>query len=164
MIDNNTQNPSKNSLNRLNEDDKESLQSKTPTFTAVNLLVVEDCPDTRDAIELILSHIGISCEFAPNGLECIRLVLAQEVRNIDYDLILIDLNLPDMDGCDIAAVLRKHGYQKPLVAITGTASLERQRASVHLGFDRFLAKRNFAETIIPTISELLMNEQKDLLL
>lgn len=146
------------------ESSSKLVKSKGNALSEVLILVVEDCPDTREAISLILDHLGVTSEYVVNGVECIQAVLAQQRRNETYDLILVDLNLPDMDGCDIAAVLRKHGYTKPLIAMTGTASLERQRSSVHLGFDRFLAKRNFADTILPAIKELVVNDQKDLLL
>ena len=68
----------------------------------VNILVVDDRPDKLLALEAILTDLGENIVCASSGKEALRCLLQQ-----DFAVILLDVNMPGMDGFDTAALIRK---------------------------------------------------------
>lgn len=118
------------------------------------VLLAEDCEDTQALFRLMLTKGGVDVKVVANGHECVEEALAACHRGEPYDVILVDLNMPELDGCSSAQHLRQRGYQYPIVAITSGPSLFDMRRSMHSGCDGFLAKTTIAETIWPTLHSL----------
>src|SRR5947199_461669 len=81
----------------------------------VNILVVDDRPDKLLALEAVLEDLGQNIVRAYSGREALRQVLAQE-----FAVILLDVNMPDMDGFETASVIRqrKNSEHTPIIFIT----------------------------------------------
>jgi two-component system CheB/CheR fusion protein len=97
------------------------------TSRAGQILVVEDDPEVRDLIEILLKDEGYVTAAAPDGAEALALV---ERGTIRPDLILADYNLPNgMDGLAVAASLRRYLHREiPVIILTGDISTETLRS------------------------------------
>ena len=84
----------------------------------VNILVVDDLPDKLLAMDLVLQQPGLNIVQAQSGREALRRLLGQ-----DYAVILLDVNMPEIDGFETAALLRqyKRSADTPIIFITSFA-------------------------------------------
>jgi signal transduction histidine kinase/CheY-like chemotaxis protein len=80
---------------------------------AGRVLVAEDVEHLRSLIEIYMRELGLECRTVPNGFEAV-----EEALGGDFDVLLLDMEMPVMDGFEAARVLRERGYQKPIVALT----------------------------------------------
>ena len=99
------------------------------------ILLVEDDPIVADVIIALLRRQGHAVVHATHALEALTL-LSQHA----FDLALLDLDLPGIDGIALAAQLRAMGFDRPLVALTARADGDAQTDTQAAGFDGFLRK------------------------
>ena len=79
------------------------------------ILLAEDCPDTRSLIQTLLLKTQVSLVVVNNGEQAVQRALAE-----DFDLVLMDMQMPLMDGYRAVEVLRQRGYTKPIIAFTAS--------------------------------------------
>ena len=113
----------------------------------VRILVAEDGYDNQRLIEAILKKVGAEVETVENG----RLALAK-AESKPFDLILMDMNMPEMDGYEATRTLRDHGYAKPILALTANAMSEDSRQCVAAGCNEYMAKPINQRQLIQTIA------------
>jgi len=103
----------------------------------INVLVVEDNPLNMELIVEILKSSGFLVSGAINGEEAIKMV-----ENEHYDLILMDIELPGMDGISAIKIIKsKPGYNKvPNIALTAFAMKGDREKFLAAGFDDYIAK------------------------
>jgi CheY-like chemotaxis protein len=99
------------------------------------VLVVDDSVDLRLLMRRYLNRQGASVETSENGKEAVETALRDP-----FDIILMDIKMPVMDGYEATALLREKGYKKPIVALTAQASVDGQQKSYEMGFDGYLSK------------------------
>ena len=92
--------------------------------TPVRILVVDDEPDIRNILHILLSSRGYEVDEAENGLRAVELVRAQP----DYDLIILDIMMPGMDGVSACAEIRRHSVA-PILFPTTSCSCGLTRSS-----------------------------------
>jgi signal transduction histidine kinase len=80
---------------------------------AGKVLVAEDVEHLRQLVELYMDKLGLDCVAVSNGFEAVEAAMAG-----DFDILLLDMEMPVMDGFEAARVLRERGYSKPIVALT----------------------------------------------
>lgn len=105
------------------------------------VLLAEDCPDTVVLLSYMLQNLGIEALVAKDGQECINLALEQHRVGRPFDLILLDINMPLLNGNEATKKLRREGYEKPIVAMTADATVGGQGESLFFGFDSYVSKR-----------------------
>jgi len=98
-------------------------------------LVVEDDASAWQGVEFILRSAGIMADQSDTGEEALDLA-----RRYDYDIILLDLKLPDMDGCDVIRRLRAGRIDTPVMVLSGSFKPEAKAQALQLGADDFLSK------------------------
>jgi two-component system, cell cycle response regulator CtrA len=98
-------------------------------------LVIEDDASAWRGVEVILRSAGIIAEQTDSGEEALDLA-----RRYDYDIILLDLKLPDMDGCDVIRRLRAGRIDTPVMVLSGSFKPEAKAQTLQLGADDFLSK------------------------
>lgn len=108
------------------------------------VLVVEDAVDNQRLLKLILQSFGTEVEVVENGqLAVDRLLHQGDFADADargFDVVLMDMQMPVMDGYEATQVLRKRGYTRPIVAVTAHV-LERERQKCFTaGCDDYLSK------------------------
>jgi len=116
----------------------ETSELSIPEFKNVHLLLAEDSATNRKVIETSLSKMGLEVEAAENGLEAVNLAMENH-----YDLILMDLAMPEMDGLEATRRIRgKDGKNKNtrIVAITANAFEEDRERCFAAGMDDFVSK------------------------
>src|SRR5690606_12737033 len=106
--------------------------SKMPG-TEKQILLVEDNEDAREVTGLLLEHLGWEVLTASCGADA--LLIAQSKHPT---LVLLDINLPDMDGYALAIALRKAGLKSTVVALSGSPPDESRAQEA--GFDQHLMK------------------------
>lgn len=102
---------------------------------AGNILLAEDNEINQRLIKLNLEKMGARVTTADNGKEAI--VMAQAA---DFDLVLMDMQMPVMDGLEAVTTLRSMGYSRPIVALTANAMQEDRNNCLKAGCNEFLTK------------------------
>lgn len=101
----------------------------------VKILLAEDTEDTRLLISLFLNRAGANVDVAVNGLDAYNKATAGE-----YDLVLMDIQMPIMDGYIVTKKLRSEGFSKPIIALTAHAMINERQRSINAGCDEHLTK------------------------
>jgi two-component system cell cycle response regulator DivK len=106
---------------------------------AYNILYVEDNPDNMLLVKRVLQARGYRVLEAPNGMDGLSIAEGQEV-----DLILLDINLPDITGYEVARRLRRSGKSElayvPIIAITANALKGDAEKALEAGCDVYMSK------------------------
>lgn len=105
------------------------------TLNGVSVLVAEDNQVNQLLARKILEQTGATVETAENGKVAVELVVANA-----YDIILMDVQMPLMDGIEATQLLRDKGCQVPIIALTANNSESDKSACLHAGMSDFLAK------------------------
>ena len=107
------------------------------------ILIIEDDPTTSKSMQLMLTYANLNVYTTDLGEEGIDLA-----KMYDYDLILLDLNLPDMNGHEVLRQLRLSRIETPIMAVTGDDSTESKIKFFGLGGDDYLTKPFHREELI----------------
>ena len=110
-------------------------RNSTPQFQGLRALVVDDVIANQKLIALILTRGGASLTLASNGQEACDLVVSQP-----FDVILLDMQMPIMDGYEAARKLRLAGITTPIVALTANAMKGDREKCLEAGCTDFISK------------------------
>ena len=116
----------------------------------MRVLVIEDDPTTAESIELILRKADLNTYVTDSGEEGIELA-----KLYDYDLILLDLSLPDMDGYDVLRKLRLSRIGTPTLILTGQDGIDSKLKGFSVGADDYLTKPFDREELIARIHAIV---------
>jgi len=114
------------------------------------ILVVEDDRLNQRVARAFLSRLGHDAVIASDAMEALAALAERR-----FDLVLMDLQLPHMDGLTATRKIRATGNTVPIVALTALAMQGDRRACLQAGMDGFLTKPLELEVLKQTISELL---------
>jgi two-component system OmpR family response regulator len=115
------------------------------------ILVVDDDPDTLKLIDLTLRTAGNQVRLASGGEECLALM-----RKESFDLVLLDIMMPDISGFDVVRTM--HGESEslpPIVFLTARDRLEDQEVGLGLGAQRYLVKPISRGKLLDVIQEVI---------
>ncbi|QNM62122.1 Histidine kinase/response regulator hybrid protein [Xanthomonas hortorum pv. vitians] len=118
------------------------------------ILLVEDDPTIAEVIVGLLRSQGHSVVHAPHGLAALT-----EAADNTFDLALLDLDLPGLDGFALARQLRVFGYDMPLIAVTARSDEAAEPTAEQAGFDSFLRKPLTGDMLADTIAEALRSKR-----
>ena len=116
----------------------------------MRVLLVEDDPTTSRSIELMLSHANLNVYCTDLGEEGIDLA-----KLYDYDLILLDLNLPDMNGHEVLRQLRMAKIDTPILILSGSDDTDNKIKSFGFGADDYLTKPFHREELVARIHAII---------
>jgi signal transduction histidine kinase len=108
---------------------------KTLALSGLAVLVVDDAPDNVALITAYLSREGATVKSASDGCQGVELALSEE-----YDVVLMDIQMPILGGHAATKKLRAANYLKPIIALTAQAMKEEQNKCFESGFTEFLTK------------------------
>jgi len=119
------------------------------------VLLAEDGADVRLLVGLVLEQLGLRVDQAENGCIAYEMAVQSLAEERPYDLILMDIQMPVLDGCEAARRLRRDGWQGPIVALTAHAlSGDRQRC-LEAGCDDYLPKPMTTESLLDAVQRYL---------
>ncbi|RYZ51738.1 MAG: response regulator, partial [Proteobacteria bacterium] len=118
----------------------------------LRILVADDSTDNQMLVKRILTKHGASVELANNGEEAIEKGMSAE-----FDLVLMDLQMPKVDGYEATRSLRAKGFKKPIIALTAHAMLEERIKTKEAGCNAHLTKPINSVELIETIKSLSRN-------
>jgi signal transduction histidine kinase len=121
-----------------------------PLAETLDLLLVEDDAVVAEVVCGLLGRLGHRVVHAPHGLAALA-----ELEIARFDLALLDLDLPGIDGLALARLIRGKGLAMPLVALTARADAEAEPAARAAGMDGFLRKPVTAEILAEAIASAL---------
>src|SRR5947208_4984739 len=101
----------------------------------MRVLLIEDDSATAQSIELMLKSEGFNVYTTDLGEEGVDLG-----KIYDYDLILLDLNLPDMSGMDVLRTLRVGKINTPIMILSGSAEIDTKMKTFSIGPDDYMTK------------------------
>lgn len=101
----------------------------------MRVLLVEDDPSTARSIELALASYGIVCDTATLGEEGLEIG-----KLYDYDIIILDLMLPDIDGYEVLRRFRSEKIKTPILILSGLASSDQKVKGLGIGADDYVTK------------------------
>jgi Amt family ammonium transporter len=104
------------------------------------ILLVEDSPDNRRLIDLMLRRAGFSVSFANDGQEGLSEALVAHAAGEPFDLILMDMQMPVVDGYTATRRLRQIGYTGPIVALTAHSLAGERERCLQAGCDAYATK------------------------
>ena len=116
----------------------------------MRVLLVEDDPATSRSIEMMLTHANLNVYATDLGEEGVDLA-----KLYDYDLILLDLDLPDMDGHEVLRQLRLARVETPILILTGSDDTENKIKGFGFGADDYLTKPFHREELVARIHAII---------
>lgn len=114
------------------------------------VLVVDDIPTNRDVALGLLNKLGLTCAGAVNGLEALDILAISP-----FDLVLMDMQMPKMDGLEATRRLRERGFAAPIIGLTANAFESDHRACIEAGMNAHLAKPLTLAKLVNVLAEHL---------
>lgn len=134
---------------------KNGAASNNPTQSEnkITVLVAEDGEDNQRLIVHHLSRAGMKVIVANNGLEAVNLAVAAQKQSSAPDVILMDMQMPIMDGYEATLKLRELGWRGAIVAITAHAMTGDRERCTRAGCDDYLTKPINSKALIQTVQK-----------
>jgi signal transduction histidine kinase len=135
----------------------ETPPQKDADLNGVRILFVEDCVDNQRLIHAILTKCGAHIDLAENGLLGVRAV---EDSQDPYDLILMDVQMPVMNGYDATRAIRAGGFVGPIVALTAHAMATDRSRCLASGCDEYETKPITRARFLAKIASLVKSARQ----
>lgn len=149
----------------LGESEKTDIKTKYGELNPheMSVLVVDDDTIALEHARLVLGQIGISCEITQTGYEAVEKVKIRHTRQDDYDLILVDWRMPQMDGVETTRRIREIvGYDTPIIILTSFNWDEIEEKAREAGVDTFVSKPLFAGMVMDEFREAFRRKNEKL--
>ncbi len=127
----------------------QEVKSKSISFDTLHLLMAEDNDVNSLVLGKIIKKWGFTYDRVLNGLEAV-----EAVKNNSYDCILMDIQMPEMDGFEATTEIKKFS-DIPVIALTAAAKLEIMEKIDEIGFEGFVAKPIDAAELLKRIKEVI---------
>jgi PAS domain S-box-containing protein len=125
------------------------------------LLLAEDGPDNQRLIAHLLRVAGAEVILAENGQLAVERVLAAQQAGTPCDVVLMDIQMPIMDGYEATRQLRRAGYTRPVIALTAHALIEDRQKCLDAGCDDYLSKPVNRSTLLDVVASWVRCVQAD---
>ena len=120
------------------------------------ILVAEDNPVNQMLIIELIKERGIDVNIVENGIEAL-----EELNKNEYDLVLMDVNMPKMDGIEATKKLRENGFKAPIVALTANVMTEEKSAYMKAGMNDHLSKPIETKALDRVLKKFLHTQNKE---
>jgi len=127
-----------------------------PNFVGNKVLLADDHPNNRELISILLKRMNITVTEVENGKQALETIFYQK-----FDLILLDIHMPQMDGTEALKQIRAAGNYTPVIALTANNMKHEIEHYMRLGFSDYLAKPISRHHFISKLS-LYLNKQGEI--
>tara|TARA_R110002049_G_scaffold2743_4_gene21127 strand:- start:72646 stop:75495 length:2850 start_codon:yes stop_codon:yes gene_type:complete len=135
----------------------ENIQDANWHFPAgTRVLVVDDGAENRELVKIVLENVGLEISCAENGQEAVQQALVHR-----FDAILMDVQMPVMDGYQATINLRNEGLDVPIIALTADIMKGFEQKCLAAGFTSFLSKPVDIDKLIEVLAEKLNGSKID---
>lgn len=110
--------------------------------TDISILVAEDNLINQKVAKTIFKNLGYEISIANNGVEAVDMAIGQ-----NFDIVFMDMMMPEKDGVQATRDLRKKGYNNPIIAMTANATKEGKNQAISFGMDGYITKPTKMEAI-----------------
>ena len=125
----------------------------------VRVLVVEDVLVNQVVVATLLRDAGAQVELADNGAMAIQKVMQDQDNGLFFDVILMDVRMPVMDGYEATAYLRKYDYRHPIIAVTALSSASDREKTLEVGCNDYISKPIDNQALINMIKKYVDADQ-----
>lgn len=117
-----------------------------PLLKNKNILIVEDNRDIQEILAKTVRDAGADIDLAGNGIECLK-----KVEQSKFDLVLMDLQMPVMDGFETIERLRSSGFKRPIIVVTAYALNNERERCLKIGATDFVTKPINSDLLLKTL-------------
>ena len=131
------------------DDGEVNPRASEPVPTPARLLLVEDDPELREMLRVLLGEEGYRVEVAPDGQRALHLGLTAE-----YDVVVLDRRLPGIEGLDVVGRWRRHGMAAPVLVLSALGTAADRVAGLDAGAEDYLGKPFDVEELLARLRAL----------
>jgi CheY-like chemotaxis protein len=131
--------------------DSAAHRGRAPRLDDCRILLVEDSPDTKALMTFLLARAGAEVQAVENGQAAIAAALSAQARGNPFDIVLMDMQMPIMDGHEATKRLRKEGYTRPIIAFTAQSVEYTRDKCLRAGCDDYITKPSRSHTLIELV-------------
>ncbi len=132
--------------------EKNSTEAKESKFSG-HILIAEDIATNRKLLAMLLENMGFSVAIAEDGQQAVDKALAES-----FDLILMDMQMPNLNGYEATKILREKGIKVPIIAVTAHAMRGDDKKCIRSGCDDYLSKPIDRNKLLEKICQYLPTE------
>ena len=138
----------------------EELETGSEILEGRNILLAEDNDLNAEIAEVILERVGLKIERVEDGIQCVNRIMKMPAGT--YDVILMDIQMPQMDGYKATRVIRRLPDKDkaciPIIAMTANAFEEDKRKAIAAGMNGHIAKPIQVDKLLSTLVEITMKQ------
>ena len=137
----------------VTKDDGQNAQAEACSYRKLDcrILLAEDGPDNARLISLLLRKSGAEVKPVGNGRLAVEAALDAERAGRPFDIVLMDMQMPDMNGYEAVKKLRDFGYSRPIIALTANAMKEDRQKCLDVGCNNYLTKPIDREKLLQVV-------------
>ena len=144
---------------KVKQDASQQIISPSKQLSALKVLIADDIEASRDAISEALSMANIQADIASGGKDAVVKMRAALAASSPYDVLILDWNMPDIDGLEVAAIMsQEFSIKQPKVIMLYAFESPRMREQANqLGIRKFIKKPFSTSELIDELQELCLN-------
>jgi CheY-like chemotaxis protein len=131
-------------------------------LAGLRLLLAEDHPDHQRLFAMMLRHEGAEVEIVDNGRSAVQRAVEAYELDSPFDAIVMDLQMPAIDGYAATRALRRHGYDRPIVALSAHAMVGEREKCLDCGCTDYASKPVEREHLVGLLAGLVQRVQPTL--
>lgn len=131
------------------------MSLETHTSTQGLILVADDGIDNQRLVAFFLERAGYEVHTVSDGAAAVDSARQQIQNGNPYDLVLMDMQMPGVDGFEATRQIRQMGYQQPIIALTASSLPADRQTCIDAGCDDYVAKPFDFQPLLDMIAEKL---------
>ena len=129
------------------------MEKSTKLIISKRVFIVDDNKHVLNLLKRIFDSVGVEVVVAEESVKALEKYIEYTKKGSTFDLIALDIHMPEVDGYELAKNIRLAGYKGQIIAITALASATGRRKCIENGFDYYFGKQHFTkELILPLLS------------